>query len=385
MTSVQSLPRETPTSQGRVVIISAFQDYRSRKRASIQQVADGLVDAGYDVTFISTRFSNLSKRTGDSRLFLESKANTVEVVNGVRCYLWKTAVHPFGSSRALIKAAMVPAYYAFANLPNQTFDDLVREANYIVVESGVAVIYLARLRRLNPAARIIYYAADRLDTVGAHPYVQRQLEKAAGTIHHVCLRSSAMKDGFGWAKDRLFKAEYGINKEDFAAVENSPYPPGRHAVSVGSMLFDKNYFVAVAEHFRDVTFHVIGCGTIFDAPENVRIYPEMRFIDTLAYLQHATVGVAPYQNGVGVEYLAESSLKLAQYEYLGLPAVCPSFAVGDRPSRYGYDPALPTSMIAATQEALSNAGTIERREFPTWKEVAMRMLHPALHPPSRIT
>jgi 2-beta-glucuronyltransferase len=142
------------------------------------------------------------------------------------------------------------------------------------------------------------------------------------------------------------------------------------------MLFDPGYFISVAEHFPQVTFHVIGCGINFPAPQNVLVYPEMKFQDTLPYLKHATIGVAPYRAGVGVEYLAESSLKLAQYEYLGLPAVCSDFAAGKRPSRFGYETENVRSMIEATSNALSAVGKTERREFPTWEEVGLCLLHP---------
>jgi 2-beta-glucuronyltransferase len=382
---VRERPKGHESASGpKVVILSAFQDYRSRKRASIQHVADGLVRSGYDVSFISTRFSYLSKRTGDSRLFLSSQANRVETVNGVRCFLWRTLLHPFGSKRASINAVMAPFFSIYSNLPNRVFDKLIQEADFVVVESGVAVIYLQRIRRLNGRAKIIYYAADRLDTVGAHPYVQRQLEAASELISHVCLRSSAMKDGFRWAAGRLFKAEFGINKDDFLDIGPSPYGTGAHAVSVGSMLFDASYFQRVAEHHPDVTFHVIGCGANFSAAKNVCIYPEMKFKDTLPYLNHATIGIAPYKSGVGVEYLAESSLKLAQYEYLGLPAVCPNFAAGGRSARFGYDENDTASMVEATRSALAAAGTVGRRDFPTWEEVGSRMLSPETYSAGRI-
>lgn len=369
----------------RVVIVSAFQDYRSRKRASIQQVTDGLVNAGYDVSFVSTRFSHLSRRTGDSRLFLSDRANRLELVNGVRCYLWRTVLHPFGSKISFINAMMTPAFRLYAGFPNRTFDGLIKEADYVVVESGVAVIYLQRIRKLNPSAKIIYYAADRLDTVGAHPYVQRQLDNNAHVIDHVCLRSSAMKDGFAWADGRMYKAEFGINRDEFENITVNPYATPLNAVSVGSMLFDPGYFISVAEHFPEVTFHVIGCGVEFPAPGNVIVYPEMKFQDTLPYLKHATIGIAPYRAGVGVEYLAESSLKLAQYEYLGLPAVCSNFAAGNRPSRFGYDTGNVASMLEATRNALSAVGSTDKREFPTWEEVGLRLLEPERYDCVRIS
>lgn len=368
------------TSQARVVIISAYHDYRTAKRASIQQVADGFVAAGHKVSFVSTRFSRLSKRKGDSRLFLWDKANRLERVNGVDCYLWRTPLHPFASGSRLLNRLMVPLYAMYARAQDPAVDAMLREATDVVLESSVAAIMLRRIRRLNPTARIIYYATDRLDTVGAHPFVKQRLIADAGLIDHVCLRSPKMVEDFGWAAGKLYRAEFGIDTEAFATVGASPYPPGvKAAVAVGSMLFDASFFAHAAARFPDVAFHVIGCGERFEAPANVTIHDEMPFRDTLPYVKHAAIGIAPYRPAPGVEYLAESSLKLAQYEYLGLPAVCPDFAVGDNPARFGYAPRDAESIAAAVQGALDR-GRVSPRQFLTWREVADRVLRPEDYP-----
>lgn len=365
----------------RVVFLSAYHDYRTAKRASIHPIAHALARSGYDVSFVSTRFSQLSKRKGDSRLFLWDKANRVEVVDGIKCYLWRTAFHPFATGSRLGDAAMGGLFPLYAALPNGEVDRMFAEADFIVVEASVAAILLRRIRRLNPTARIIYYATDRLDTVGAHPYVRRRLVHDAKLIDQVSLRSSRMAEDFSWAAGRLRRIGFGIDPADFGEKGASPYPPGtKAAVSVGSMLFDERFFLEVPPAFPDITFHVIGSGTRFDAPANVVIHAEMPFRDTLPYLQHAAVGLAPYRSAPGVEYLAESSLKLAQYEYLGLPAVCPDFAAGGIASRFAYSVDDPASMRAAMTRALDAAGAVAPRAFPTWAEIGERLLHPDRYP-----
>lgn len=359
----------------RVVILSAFQDYRTRKRASIQQVADGLVLDGYDVTFLSTRFSHLSRLTGDSRNILNDRRNRMETVNGVHCYLWKTPFHPFHTGRPLLDRMAAPLFDLYASWPNATVDRSIRDADFIIVESSVAVIYLPRLRRLNPTARIIYYATDRLDTVGAHPHVQAALVASQQLIDHFCLRSTKMAPHFAWATGPLYLAQFGVNPDQFGAMGPSPYSAPINLVSVGSMLFDPGFF-AVAERFPKARFHVIGCGTRFDAPANVMIYDEMSFRDTLPYIKYASVGLAPYRWAPGCEYLDESSLKLAQFGYFGIPAVCPDFAAGHHPSRSGYKVGDIDSLASAIDAALGRMGSVRQETFPTWREVAARIVEP---------
>ncbi|MEZ0497968.1 polysaccharide biosynthesis protein GumK [Sphingomonas sp. IW22] len=367
-------------SKGKVVFISAFHDYRTAKRASIHQIAGALARGGYDVSFLSTRFSRLSWSKGDSRLFLWDRANRIETVDGIQCYLWRTPLHPFATGNKIADRMMAPLFQLYARLPDLHVDAMLAEADHVVVEASVAAILLRRIHHLNPCARIIYYATDRLETVGAHPFVQQQLERDAKLVHHVSMRSWLMAPDFHWA-DRLTRIGFGIDPEDFEAVGSTPYPAGqRTAVSVGSMLFDEGFFRHAAAAFPDVMFHVIGCGRRFDAPSNVIIHDEMPFRDTLPYIAHATIGVAPYLQAPGVEYLAETSLKLAQFEYLGRPAVCPDFATGDVRSRYGYRPDDAGSIEEAVSGALAAAGSVSPVIFPKWAEIGERLLYPEHYP-----
>lgn len=363
----------------RVVIISAHHDYRTKKRASIHHIAESLVNAGFDVTFISTRFSLLSRYTKDSRVDLSQEANRFEIVDGVRCYLWKTFVHPFKSNFRYLDAAMNGFYKIFAAIPNATFDKLVSAADYVLVDSSAAVIYLPRIRNANANAKIVYYATDLFDTTGAHPFLGRQLFRHRNLIDHFSLRSPRMRDHFEWASDRLYLAEFGIDTNTMDMAGETPYPPGvKVAVSVGSMLFDPFFFQSVAPYFPDVEFHVIGCGTTFRAPANVQIHKELSFAATLPYIKHATVGVAAYRDGPGAEYLAESSLKLVQYGFFGKASVCPGFAVGGNPDRFGYTIGDVSSMRTALQRALNAGELVPSRQYLSWTEVALRILEPRL-------
>lgn len=361
----------------KVVFISAFHDYRTPKKASIHQIADGLVRAGFEVSFISTRLSWLSRRKGDSRLFLWNKSNIVEAVNGINCFLWRTALHPFRTKIGVVDAIIGKLFAVYANTPSKTFDKLISPADYVILEAGIPAIYLQRIKRLNPTAKIICYCTDRPDTVGSHPAISRILIKENRLIDHFILRSAAMADYFYFAKDRLYKTGFGIDHAQFSDIGISPYNgSGNTAVSVGSMLFDETFFDIAAQAFPDLQFYVIGSGAEMTPTSNLNIYGEMPFSDTLPFVKHASIGIAPYRPAAGVEYLADSSLKLAQFEYFGIPAVCPHFAVGTSHSRIGYEPDNEQSIKNAISAALAMAGKVEPRKFPDWSEIAMRVLEP---------
>jgi len=214
----------TRTSAGkRVVFLSGYHDYRTAKRASIHQIAESLAGLGYSVSFISTRFSAVSALTGDSRLNLWKRANSIETIDGVRCLLWRTLVHPFSTRSRIVQAISGAAFGAYAELPNRAFDELISEADYVVVESGVAAIYLRRIRRLNPTATLIYYAADRLETIHAHPAIQRRLIENETLVDYFLLRASQMKSDFPFAMGRMYKSGFGIDAKDYSKTGPNPY------------------------------------------------------------------------------------------------------------------------------------------------------------------
>jgi 2-beta-glucuronyltransferase len=362
-----------------IVFVSAVHDFRMLRRGSIQALAAAMAKMGHAVTFVSLRFSLLSLIKGDSRSAFWRKANRPELVNGVLCYLWFTVVHPFQSKNRFFELLFRPHYSLHKRLKNKFLDDCFRDADFIVIESGQGILFADRARRLNPTAKIIYRASDKLSTIGASEFLQAELEKNAGAFDWFCLLSADMADEFAWAREKTFCVPLGIDPEDYRNNGSNPYLAPINAVSVGSMLFDPSFFRTAAVLFPAIQFHLIGCGAEFDAPQNVKIYDEMAFKDTLRYIEYANFGIAPYRDKEGAEYLATSSLKLKQYEYLGIPAVCPFFAAGQSRNRFGYAPADKSSIERAINAAL-NSRFVAIPAPLNWQDLALRLLDPQRYP-----
>lgn len=360
----------------KVVIVSGVHDYRTPRRGSIQALADALLRLGYAVSFISVRFSPISRAKGDHRLFLWDRANRPELVNGVKCYLWRTPFHPFRTGVSALDNAAGVLFSAYASWPNRFIDDELRAASHILVESGLGIMLIHRARRLNPKARIIYRASDALHTIGAPPALAAQLRKRGNEVDAFCLLAEKMAADFPWAAEKAHVVPLGVDRGDFASIGPSPYTGGINAVTVGSMLFDRSFFELAAPHFPNVQFHLIGTGEPFAAPANVHHYKEMPFKATLPYLKHADFGIAAYKPSANSGYLAQSSLKLMQYAYLGLPAVCPDYAAGANPHRFGYPCGDADGMVKAIRGALTLGRFAGPEAVLSWDEVAQRMLAP---------
>jgi 2-beta-glucuronyltransferase len=372
---IKATPRSDVSAGGKVVLISDH-DYRTARRANMHPIADALVGLGHDVSFISVRFSVVSRLKGDSRSFLWDSANKPELANNVRCYLWKTAFHPINLNNRVLNALSVPLYKLYGRMPCRFLDDELRSASHVIVESGLGAVLLRRARALNHSAKIAYLASDDLATVGVHPCVQTELARAARAINFACVPSRRMAPNFEWAGDRLYFVPHGLRGADFEAPCASPYSAELNAVSVGSMLFDPGFFVTAAERFSGIQFHVIGAGQMFNAPRNVIQHAEMNFRATLPYIRHATFGIAPYRPARHCDYISDTSMKLMQYEHCGIPAVCPDFAAGDNPNRFGYTPGDAASISAAIDAALARRHDIRPRRFLSWEDIARRLLDP---------
>jgi 2-beta-glucuronyltransferase len=371
----QSTPTTMVQSTKNVVFVSAVHDFRMLKRGSIQSLASAMAKMGHAVTFISVRFSFLSLLKGDSRNFLLQRSNRPELVNGVLCYLWFTAIHPFQSKNEFVELLLRPHYFFHKRRKNRFLDDQFRSADFIIIESGQGILFSERAKRLNPRAKVIYRASDKLSTIGASNFLQYELEKNAEKFDWFCLLSADMANEFAWASEKTVCVPLGIDADEFKDNGPNPYTASINAVSVGSMLFDRSFFQTAATRFPAVQFHVIGCGADFEAAANVTFYDEMAFKDTLRYIEYASFGIAPYRAVEDAGYLATSSLKLKQYEYLGIPAVCPTFAVGNSRNRFGYIPTDESSIERAIGAALKSEFVATTKPLE-WRELAQRLLCP---------
>lgn len=332
--------------------------------------------------FFSLRYSLLSRAKNDARSFLDARANRVEHVDGVDCYLWKQWVHPFNTRRTFLRPLESVWFRRVADHVPPVLVRWMREADVIFVESGSAILHVALARRINPRARLIYIASDDLATIDVAAYVLERFDTVGPSMDALCLPSPRLRMPPG---SRRYFIPHGLDRSIAERADPSPYTTPDNAVSVGSMLFDPTFFRMAAPGFPAVTFHVIGSG-LRDRdgfPPNVRFYGEMHHDETLRYIKHARIGIAPYRADAVPPYLVETSMKLMQYAFFGVPAVCPSSVTGGLLYRFGYEPGSAESIAAAVRAALV-APVFEPPHFLDWAEVTDRLIDPAAFDDTRI-
>jgi 2-beta-glucuronyltransferase len=354
-------------------------DFRTPRKASMHFIAQELAKRG-QVRFFSLRYSWLSKKRPDGRHVIADRANKVENFNGVDCYLWKNLVHPFNTKRSCLQVFENLFYRAYEHMAPGILKQWIREADVLIFESGTAPVFFDLAKRLNPQAKTIYTASDGLEAINVAQYVKDTVRRISTLIDYSRLPSKLITADFA-SGAKLYYIPHGIDYSIEEYADPSPYGPDLHAVSIGSMLFDSEFFDAAGSLFPYVTFHVIGCGRQRPGswPSNVIHYNEMRFKDTIPYIKHAAFGLAPYLTDNIPSYLADTSLKLVQYAFFGVPAVCPYEVVGDHAHRFGYKPGDKQSIATAIKAALE-AGRGPEIKGLNWKQVADRILDPEAYP-----
>lgn len=364
------------------LVISAH-DYRSRRRAGIHFVAEELAKRGM-TRFFSCQYSFLSKLKSDPRISLDNFANRVTVKDNIECYLWKTLIQPFSlhaKSLCLLEKMMFEIYLYRCS---PVLVKWICEAEVIFFESGIAPIFFDLVKRLNPSARTVYVASDDLSTINVAFYVKKVFERVAPDFDMLCLKSKIMAANIPGNSNK-YVIPHGFDYSIVDHSDPSPYGEGIHAVSVGSMLFDIQFFQIASELFPQITFHVIGSGMERPEklPDNVRFYGEMPYLMTLPYIKHATLGLAPYFSEDLPAYLADTSLKLMQYDFFQLPAICPVDVVGDYDSRFGYIPRNSPSIDRAIRTALAAPTPVAKRQL-NWSAAVDRMLNPKDFPETKL-
>lgn len=355
-------------------LMLTMHDLRTPRQGNMQFAARELAKRG-QTRFFSLGYSWISRLKGDYRNELWSLSNRSQMSDGIECYLWRTLLHPGNILDKGLDSVEQKAFTAYVRQIPDIFADWVRKSNTIYIESGLSVAFFEAVKKINPSARVCYIASDDLKTIGCANYLIEEFARTAPKYDAVFALSRALCKNFP-AGTRTFFVPHGLDTSELNKPTTSPYGTGLHAVSVGNMLFDASVIQIGAEACPEVTFHLIGSGpraTDISAP-NVKIYGEMPWADTVRYLQHADIGIAPY-NFMATPYLTDTSMKLKQYAYVGLPAVCPQNIVGTHKGRFGYEFGDGASIVKAFKAALSS-GRFPSQATMTWAEHTDRLVSP---------
>jgi hypothetical protein len=108
------------------------------------------------------------------------------------------------------------------------------EAQTIIVETGLGIIFIEMIRNMNPGANIIYFASDDLAVIGCSPYIGTELSRVAGDADSIAQAiQSAMRQGKHKPGHYLSWAEVAKRVVNPGAYPDTPLLPadGRAALA----------------------------------------------------------------------------------------------------------------------------------------------------------
>lgn len=344
-------------------------DYRD---AGMHRFAKTLAARGHHVDFVTFGQSQLKQLVKpEARKFARSARDAVRRgINpaNIHAHIHGEWVHPLSGSK-LLEALTRPVERRYGRMLDEWTSDAVQSADVVILEFGCALYYLETIKRLNPRATHVGFYSDRVSVVGFRPEIIPLIKESAPKFDLVRTNAEALLEDLPTGTNGRYVPQ-GIDKDQMALDLPSPYVDGtRNIVSVGNMLFDEQAVNAIAAAAPEAIVHVIGAE--METPRgNVKVYGELPFKKTLPFIVNADVGLAPYRPVIGCDYLLQSSLKIKQYSYAGLPILLNKDIGIKAPNFVTYDLNAPEGVRKAIDAAFALGKSAEYgRDLLDWDEV----------------
>jgi 2-beta-glucuronyltransferase len=350
------------------------------RKSTVVFLAEGLAELGWRVDLVTVQLSLLSQIARVPRLTCvprHLRNSWREHTPLISNFVWVPAIHPATSRFGFIDRLVTPLYRLYPYLLPEAIRQKARSADLIVIENSSATLLYPKLKRLSPNAKFVYCAIDSMEAIGMHPVIQEIENKTAADYDLFTSPSKILLEAYPRSVKKYFLPQ-GLNKGLFDLPIATPFEDvGPHAVVAGDMMFDRVSFEMMVRNFPKITFHAFGCVDLGDLDRypNLIYHGEVPFETLRNYIVHADIGIAPYLDRPDVYYLCESSLKLVQYTYAGLPILAPYFCKAGRDHIKDYRPGEEDSIVGAIEEALRfDRRTVDKSSVKDWKDLAAGML-----------
>ena len=300
---------------------------QQKRRTSMLWVTDHLQAMGWHVTYVTVGYSWLSKWTGDRRLAALDHVPTTgttqisATLTGIFDY---SPYHPLNWPNKTLNRAFHPLNRLFESYWARRLKHPLAQADVVIIESGPPVALGAMVARLAPQATRIYRVSDDIRLLNA-PKILLDAERAH---HHFDRISTGSPLIAGRFKDHpnVTLDPMGVPHADINVTTPDPYTRtgAPIAVCAGSTLLDMDQIADTAKAAPHWQIHVIG--RLKSTPPtllNVTWHGEKPFKDTLAYIKHADIGLAPFADVPGVQYQITNSNRILLYRHTGLPILVP--------------------------------------------------------------
>jgi 2-beta-glucuronyltransferase len=349
--------------------------YRSNRRGGIHWLAKAFHRAGWDVLFFTSGLSHFSRLNKDHRFQfpVRTEANRVlRIEKRFSSFVWFTPWHPVDLRSSLANRLAGPLFRHYGDLPLYDAEDALMKMDVIVIESGPGLMLVDRLKRLNPSVRFVYRLSDDLHVLRVSPLLVEAERRWAPEFDLITAPSLPLLKRYRHLQNTAVHPQ-GLEKEMFDSAHLNPYRDSAvpNLISIGNMIYDSDFLERASRMFPDWRFHIIGWLKKIPQKTNIFFYGEKVFEEAVPFMKFADIGLAPYQDRAGNEYLTQASHKMLQYTYCRLPVVAPHSVVDpSRAHMIEYTPGDDDSIRQALQKAIKiDRDAIDRSSILSWDEI----------------
>jgi 2-beta-glucuronyltransferase len=346
-----------------------------KRRANIPWLADEMRANGWHVTFVTMGYSSVSRLVGDRRikaLDKEPRPGLQKINDSLTALFYYAPIHPFSLQVALLDRLVAPLHGSFARFWEPLIAPHLATADLVVIESGPPLLLAPAVRRIRPDVAMVYRASDDIRLLGLPPFLIDAELNVAPLFDRVSVASPRLATRWS-GHPGLSIDPIGVPKAQLAIAQPDPYPTPRariEAVCAGTTLFDMHQAISIARAAPDWRVHIIGrlkSRRPADLPGNLIVRGEMPYVETVAHIRHADIGLAIYKDVPGVEYQTAQSNRILLYRYFGLPIIGPHRLCDPSiPSIIGYNPKAPVSVRSAIERAETMLPLPADTDIPDW-------------------
>ena len=356
---------------------------QQKRRTSMLWVTDHLQAKGWHVTYVTVGYSWLSWVGNDKRLATLDKVpqrGTHVISPSLTGVYGLSPWHPVRSQFQSLNLFLEPFCNLFTAYWAPRLRKLLPSADLVICESGAPVLLGQLVAKYAPQATRIYRVSDDIRLLNAPDVMLR----AEATHHHfdrISTGSPLIAQRFQ-DHPNVTLDPMGVPYDQINISTADPYtrtPEGKIAVCAGSTLLDMQAILRTARRCPHWQIHVIGrLKTKPPVLPNVTWHGEQPFAKTLSYIQHADIGLAPFQDVPGVEYQITNSNRILLYRYCGLPILAPARLC---------TPDIPSLISDSAQDAPARCEAFGRQPepIPDWSALADALVQNGVTEPPELT
>jgi 2-beta-glucuronyltransferase len=355
----------------KVAVLITTHCWNSKRRAGFHWIADALWRWGWEVYFVSA-LTWIEKLKGDYRFKCLPAGGMNKVVQEKErfySYVWFNAWRPTDLRCRLLNRLTYRCFARYGDLLLDDLDPIVSRANLIIHESTMELLFFKRFKQLNPNARFVYRVSDNLHQFRTPPVVLDEEARIAPLFDCVSVPSPSIYEKFASLLNiRLHP--HGAPLDLYDRTSQNPYNEHQliNAIYVGSIRYDMDFLDRASRLFPTVIFHIIGPISGLPDRDNLVMYGEMPYEDTIPYVKFATIGLHPVTVRV-------QSNKVLQYTYCKLPIVASSINRSNQPHLFYYEFGDDESIKSAIREALSfDHELVPSDQVHSWDDLAAALI-----------